>query len=308
MPSITSANVASAIVKLVAADALPALVGNLVMGNLVNRDYEPTLAQAGDTVNVPIAPQLVANNLADVTGTGNATVVSQNPNLGNAQIVLNTHCEATFQIPDVLKVLAVPDLLRVYMQPAVVAIAEKIESDLLNLYAGFTSNAPLGTAGTPVTEALLDQAETTLFQAQVPSNAPKYLVVDSNTYSAMRQIPRFSEFQNTGDAGLRALVDGTIGKVKDFFVFRSQYVPKTGSAPINTHNLAFCKDAIGLVVRRLPQPLPGTGAIAEYAELGNFGMRVTMSYQPNTLSQQFTVDVLYGCAVLRNGFAVQINS
>ena len=72
MPSITSANVANAIVKLVAADALPALVGNLVMGNLVNRDYEPTLAQAGDTVNVPIAPQLVANNLADVTGIGNA--------------------------------------------------------------------------------------------------------------------------------------------------------------------------------------------------------------------------------------------
>jgi hypothetical protein len=308
MPSITSANVANAIVKLVAADALPALVGNLILGNLVNRDYEPTLAQAGDTVNVPIAPQLVANNLADVNGTGNAAVVLQNPSLGNAQIVLNTHVEATFQIPDVLKVLAVPDLLRVYMQPAVAAIAEKIETDLLNLYAGFTANTPLGTPATAVTEALIDQAETALFQAKVPSSAPKFLVVDSNTYSAMRQIPRFSEFQNTGEAGLRALVDGTIGKIKDFFVFRSQYVPTTGTSPVNTHNLAFCKDAIGLVVRRLPQPLPGTGAIAEYAELGNFGMRVTMSYQPNTLSQQFTVDVLYGCAILRNGFAIQINS
>jgi hypothetical protein len=308
MPSITSTNVANAIVKLVAADALPALVGNLVMGNLVNRDYEPTLAQAGDTVNVPIAPQLIANNLADVNGTGNATVTPQNPSLGNAQIVLNTHAEATFQIPDVLKVLAVPDLLRVYMQPAVVAIAQKIEGDLLNLYAGFSANTPLGTAGTAITEAVLDQAETSLFQAMVPPGAPKFLVVDSNTYSAMRQIPRFSEFQNTGEAGLRALVDGTIGKIKDFFVFRSQYVQKTGATPVNTHNLAFCRDAIGLVVRRLPQPLPGTGAIAEYAELGNFGMRVTMSYQPNTLSQQFTVDVLYGCAILRNGFAVQINS
>jgi hypothetical protein len=308
MPAITSLNVANAIVKLVAADALPALVGNLVMGNLVNRDYEPVLAQAGDTVNVPIAPQLVANNLADVTGTGNAAVVLQNPSLGNAQIVLNTHVEATFQIPDVLKVLAVPDLLRVYMQPAVAAIAEKIETDLLNLYAGFTANTPLGTPATAVTEALIDQAETALFQAKVPTSAPKYLVVDSNTYSAMRQIPRFSEFQNTGEAGLRALVDGTIGKIKDFFVFRSQYVPTTSGPPVNTHNLAFSKDAIGLVVRRLPQPLPGTGAIAEYAELGNFGMRVTMSYQPNTLSQQFTVDVLYGCAILRNGFAVQINS
>src|ERR1700757_4155304 len=184
MAAITSTNVANAIVKLVAADALPVLMGNLVMGNLVNRDYEPTLAQAGDTINVPIPPTLVANNIAE-----GGTVTTQNPSLGNAQIVLNTHAEATFQIPDVTKVLAVPDLLRVYMQPAVVAIAEKIESDLLNLYAGFTANTPLGTAGTPVTEALLDQAETALFQAKVPASAPKYLMVDSNTYSQMRQIP-----------------------------------------------------------------------------------------------------------------------
>src|SRR5271154_130777 len=303
MAAITSANVASAIVKLVAADALPALVGNLVMGNLVNRDYEPVLAQAGDTVNIPIPPTLVANNIAE-----GGTVQTQNPSLGNAQIVLNTHAEATFQIPDITRVLAVPDLLRVYMQPAVAAIAEKIESDLLNLYASFTANTPLGTAGTPVTESVIDQAETALFLAKVPSSTPKYLVVDSNTYSAMRQIPRFSEFQNTGEAGLRALVDGTIGKIKDFFVFRSQYVPTTSGPPVNTHNLAFCRDAIGLVIRRLPQPLPGTGAIAEYAELGNFGIRVVMSYQPNTLSQQFTVDVLYGCGVLRNSFAVQVNS
>src|SRR3984957_5103127 len=303
MATITSANVASAIVKLVAADALPALVGNLVMGNLVNRDYEPTLAQAGDTVNVPIAPQLVANNIAE----GNS-VQLQNPSLGNAQIVLNTHAEATFQIPDVSKVLAVPDLLRVYMQPAVVAIAERIESDLLNLYAGFTANAPLGTAGTPITEALLDLAETELFQAKVPSSAPKYLMVDSNTYSAMRQIPRFSEFQTAGEAGLRAMIDGTFGKIKDFFVFRSQYVQKTGTSPMTTHNIAFTKNAIGLVIRRLPQPLYGTGAVAHYAEMGNFGMRVVMSYQPNTLAQQFTVDVLYGCAVVRNNFGVQVNS
>ena len=45
--------------------------------------------------------------------------------------MLNTHAEATFQIPDVTKVLAVPDLLKLYMQPAVVAMAERIETDLL---------------------------------------------------------------------------------------------------------------------------------------------------------------------------------
>ncbi|MCS7024730.1 MAG: hypothetical protein NZV14_08000 [Bryobacteraceae bacterium] len=303
MPAITSANVANAIVKLVAVDALPALMGNLVLGNLVNRDFEPTLASAGDTVNVPIPPTLTANNIAE-----GGSVVAQNPNLGNAQIVLNTHAEATFQIPDVTKVLAVPDLLQLYMQPAVVALAEKIESDILSLYSQFTANTPVGTGGVPLTEAAIDAAETALFQAKVPASAPKYLVVDGNAYSALRQIPRFSEFRTAGEAGLRALIDGTVGKIKDFYVFRSQFVQKTGSSPVTTHNLAFTKNAIGLVIRRLPQPLPGTGAIAEYAELGNFGMRVIMSYQPNTLAQQFTVDVLYGCAVLRNNHGVQVRS
>jgi hypothetical protein len=275
MPAITSANIANAIVKLVAVDALPALMSNLVMGNLVNRDYEPTLAQAGDTVNVPIPPTLVANNLAE-----GGTVQAQNPSLGNSQIVLNTHAEATFQIPDVTKVLAVPDLLKLYMQPAVVALAERIEADLLNLYSQFTANTPVGSSSALLTEETIDAAETALFQAKVPARAAKYLVVDSAAYSALRQIPRFSEFYSAGEAGLRALIDGSVGKMKDFFIFRSQLVAKTGSGPVTTHNLAFAKDAIGLVLRRLPQPLPGTGAIAEYAEMGNFGIRVVMSYQP----------------------------
>jgi hypothetical protein len=303
MGIITSSNVANAIVKLVAVDALPALMGNLVMGNLVNRDFEPVLAQAGDTVNVPIPPVLTANNLAE-----GGTVVAQNPSLGNAQIVLNTHAEATFQIPDVTKVLAVPELLRLYMQPAVVALAERIETDLLGLYSQFTANTPIGTPGSAITEATIDAAETALFQARVPASQAKYMVVDANTYSQLRQIPRFSEFNSAGEAGLRAIIDGAVGRIKDFFVFRSQFVSRTGSSPVTTNNIAFAKDGIGLVIRRLPQPLPGTGAVAEYAEFGNFGVRVIMTYQPNTLAQQFTVDVLYGCAVLRNGFGLQVRS
>src|ERR1700690_4424948 len=153
MAAITSSNVANAIVKLVAVDALPVLIGNLIMGNLVNRDYEPVLANAGDTVNIPIPPTMIANNIAE-----GGTVQTQNPSLGNGQIVLNSHVEATFQIPDVTKVLAVPDLMNIYMQPAVAAIAQRIETDLLNLYAGFTSNEAVGIAGTPITEAVVDAA------------------------------------------------------------------------------------------------------------------------------------------------------
>jgi len=293
---ITSANVAQAIVKLVAARALPALVNNLVMGNLVNRDFEATLAQAGDTVNVPIAPAMTANNIAEA-----GTVTNQNPSLGNAQIVLNTHAEATFQIPDVTKILALPDLMAIYMRPAINALAEKVEGDLLGLYANLTANAAVGTGNTALTEAVIDNAETALFKAKVPAPEPKFLVLSSDAYAQVRQLARFTESQTLGSGA--AIASGAVGTLKGFSVFRSQGVKKVSTT---TYNLAFARDSFGLVIRRLPQPLPGTGAIAEYAEEGGFGVRVIMSYQPNTLAQQFTVDVLYGAAVLRNVFGVQV--
>jgi hypothetical protein len=289
-------------VKLVAADALPTLMGNLVMGNLVTRDYDATLANAGDTVNVPIPPVLVANNIIE-----GGSVQTQNPDLGNAQIILNTHAEATFQIPDVTKAIAVPTLLKMYMQPAMVALAERVETDLLNLYSQFTANAPLGIGGTAVTEAVVDQAETALFTAKVPTSEPKYLVVHPSAYSELRMIDRFTEADKVGPLA-QAIDTGVLGRIKDFFVYRSQFVPQTGTGTVTTNNLAFTRDAISLAIRRLPKPLPGTGAIAEYAELGNFGMRVVMSYQPNTLAQQFTVDILYGCGVLRNLHGLQVRS
>ena len=283
--AITSANVANAITKLVAADALPQFMSHLVVGNLVQRDYEPTVATLGETITLPWP--------------------NRNQSKDPVNVTLDTFAEASFQVPDVTKVLAVPDLLRLYMQPAVSTLAEKIEGDLLALALKFKA---IGYAGTAITEATIDEADTLLFDAKVASTDPKYLVVDSNTYSQMRQIQRFSEFRTAGEAGLRALVDGGLGKFKDFYVFRSQFINKTGSGPISVNNMAFCKDAIGLIVRRLPQPTPGSGKISEYAELGNFGIRVTMHYQPNTLAQQFTIDILYGTAVLQNDHGILVRS
>jgi hypothetical protein len=307
VPDITSQNVSNAILKLIGVRALPALLANLVMGNLVNRDYEPEMGNTGDVINVTIPPVLIANNIAE-----GGTVQTQNPSLGNAQITLNTHVEASFQIPDVTKVLAYPDLMDVYMKPAVNAVATKVESDLLNLWPLFTANPQLG-ATSAMDESRIDAAETQLFVNDVPQADPKFLVISANAAGSMRQISRFTEAQTIGpdqkgDAILSAYMPGgspgLFGKIKDFFVFRSQLV----ALSTNYKNIAFHRNAIGLVMRRLPTPLPGTGAIAEYIELGNFGFRILLSYQPGTLASQVTVDGLYGCGPLRNNHAVVVQS
>ena len=308
---ITSVNIAQAIAKFVAARALEPLVGNLVMGNLVNRDFDPIMVAGGDTVNVAIPPSMSANNLMEA-----GAVTNQNPSLGNAQIVLNQHVESTFNIPDATKVLASVDLLDTYLRPAIIAIATRIENDLLACYTLFTANTALGGAST-FDEARLDSAETALANSLVPQGDPRFAVVGTSAYSAIRQLPRFSEFQMLGPSGQPSPIQtgalpggslaGTVGgTLKGISIYRSQYVQTTTTTTF--HNLVFARNALALVIRRLPQPLPGTGAIAEYAEMGNFGVRVVMSYAPGTLAQQFTVDCLYGVGVLRNNYGVDVQS
>lgn len=298
MSAITSQNAAEAIVKLVASDALPALVGNLVMGNLVNRNYEATLASVGDTVNVPIPPIMASTNIAE-----GGSITTQNPSIGNANIVINVHAESSFQIPDVTKVLGHPQLLNMYMEPAIISLAERIETDLLKLYINLTANTAVGTGNTTITESTIDSAETSMFTVKVPESMQKFLITSGATYGDIRQIPRFTEEQTAG-SGL-PIATGTVGRLKSFYVLRSQYVQKVSTT---TYNVAFVRDAFALVTRMLPQPIPGTGAVAQYGEMGGFGFRVVLSYQPNTLAQQFTVDVLYGLGVLRNVFGLQVLS
>ena len=75
MSIITSANLANAIVKLVAADALPALMANMVMGNLVNRIYNPWGIGSNGIIQITARDKLIngcftsAAAAADQTGT-----------------------------------------------------------------------------------------------------------------------------------------------------------------------------------------------------------------------------------------------
>jgi hypothetical protein len=73
-----------------------------------------------------------------------------------------------------------------------------------------------------------------------------------------------------------------------------------------TYNMGFHRNAMALVIRRLPLVPAGMGAIQTYEEFGNFGMRFTMSYVPGQLEAQFTVDILYGTGPLRNNFGIQV--
>jgi hypothetical protein len=298
MPSITSENLSQAIVMEIADQVLMSLMSRTVMAQLVNRDFENEFKGEGDTVSINIAPKMAANNIAE-TG----TVQTQNPSMGKAEVVLDRHYESSFAVPDVTKVITKPDIVRVYSEEAVKALSRQMETDLLGLYPFFTFNTVQGASNTPLTEGVVDSAETALYKAEVPENERLSLVVSADAYEGLRQISRFSEAQTVGDGS--AIRTGFVGKLKNFDVFRSNYVHKTSNT---THNLAFARDAIALVTRPMPLPRPGTGAIGAYAQANDFGVRIIMSYKSDTLAEQVSVDVLCGMADIRKEFGVQVES
>ncbi len=220
--------------------------------------------------------------------------------------MLNRHIEASFAIPDVTQVFTRPDLVKTFMDSAVKAVAEQMETDTLGVYGQLNYNASVGTANTALTEAVIDSGETNLFAAKVPQGTPLYTVVSGTAYGQLRQIGRFTEMQTIGVGGvMNPILTGSLLQVKGTTVLRSQYVSKVSTT---TNNLMFARDAIALVIRTLPIVPPGMGALQSLATYGNFGMRVTMSYIPGQLEAQFTVDALYGVGVLRNNYGQLILS
>jgi hypothetical protein len=313
----------------IAANAVSMVNERLLVGNLVVRNFDPVLAQPWDTINIPVMPLLASHAAGPIRP------------FGNARITLDKHIESTFEVPDITVALDHPELLRNRMLPCVVALAECIETSLLKLHTHFT---PVGTPGSLIDEGVIDAAETALFRARVPLHRLKFLVIGAADYGAARDLPRFREFRvknlfpmrhgfifsdvsnGTTDLNL-PLAEGTlVGCWKGILLLlRSPYIitsepivraynlAETGTVtvqrPVGTrHNLAFAREAIGLITRRLPQITGTNGSVSRYSESPSFGMRVVMGYNPKTLAQQFTLDLLYGCGVLREGFGVQVNS
>lgn len=294
------------IVALVAQQALPLLRPHLIMASSVNRGYDEQIRRSGETVNVPVSPEMVANTI--VAG---GSVQKQNPRLSTVPVTLDTHKEATFEIPDVVnatKGASLQDVVLKYLEPAMVALANAIETDLLRQYPLLTFHTPVGTPGQNPLEATISAAETALFKANVPDSAELHGIVTPEAYEGLRQSARFSEQDKIGTG--QAIVTGKVGRINNITFRRSNLVVKTGSGPVTAHGLVYAKDAFVLATGRLPQPTPGSGAVAEYMTDPESGitMRVLTSFNNNELAQQYTVDVLYGANVLRSTHAVEMQS
>ena len=214
--------------ELWSARLLYALDKSHVATNLVNRNYEGTIANQGDTVHI--------NSIGAITVkdyTKNSDIAAPDALTTTEQTLVIDQCKYfNFQVDDVDKVQAAGDLIDTAMGRAAYALADAADAYLLKaIAAGAAADNIIGTTAAPVALTAANVYEnivklrTKLDKANVP-NTGRTIVVPPEVYALLLLDDRFAK--NTATAGQDALINGKVGEVAGFTVFMSNNV-KTGT-------------------------------------------------------------------------------
>lgn len=109
-----------------AQETLAILEEQMVIGNLCHRDFNDEISEFGNTVNTRRPNEYIAKRKGV-----NDDVTVQASSATNIAVVLNQHIHTSFTIKDKEQTLSFQDLIRVYLNPAALSIAQKIDRILM---------------------------------------------------------------------------------------------------------------------------------------------------------------------------------
>jgi hypothetical protein len=114
--------------EIVAKEALMCLQSNLVMADLVHRDYDQEFVAVGDTVSIRKPAKFVAKNF---TGTAESQDITE----GSVAVKLDRFRDVTVAVTSKQMSLDIADFSAQVVEPAMQAIAQAIDEDLLAVAA-----------------------------------------------------------------------------------------------------------------------------------------------------------------------------
>lgn len=288
---------------MIARRALATLYNSTVMAQLVWRDYEPEfVGKRGDTITIRKPPVFVAQEFVRADG-----IDIQDATETGIPMTLNHFADVSFSVTAEDLTLKIDDFGEQFLDPAMEAINQKIERDLLALRADVVNT--VGTAAGELwsqPEALI-AARRVLTQNKVPQTERR-AVVGAVTAGEWLKNDLLKRADARGDTqGLREASLGSRVFGFDAYETNSIVVPAPQGAGISTteESVAFHKTAFALAMRPLAIPLGARdkSAIADYK---GFGLRVTYDYDIRTKEDIISIDTLYGCKTIDATRAVKI--
>lgn len=287
--------------QIIATQALATLYETTVMAQLVWRDFDSEFqGKQGDTVTVrkPTTFQALEFNRAN-------GITVQDANEGGIPVVLNHFADVSFAMTSEEATLEIGEFNRRLLGPAMMAISQKIDTDLLTL-----RNDIVHEVGTQAGEVWSDPksmiaAGRVLTQNSVPEQGRSAVVgpVIGGEWLKSDLLNR-KDASGTTDALREAQIGGRLFGMAPY-VTNKIHVPSVASGASTTEiGVAFHETAFALVVR--PLELPRGAAQAAVADYQGFGLRVVIDYDIKTKLDIVSVDVLYGVKTMDSNRAVLI--
>ena len=213
----------------IARTALPHLMNNLVFPRLVHSDFSDALAaKQGDTVQVRKPVNYIARDFDPEAGTQ-----TQELEEGSVEVKLDKIASVDIEVSALDSALNFDSIDRLFIEPAAIALAEKLNADGLALYRDIA--ACVGTAGkTPSALADLAAVRGALNDALVPQ-FPRCAVWDTAADTAFATVPALVNAEKSGSND--ALREGSIGRVFGIDNYMSQAVIKHETGITSSHGV-----------------------------------------------------------------------
>ena len=210
--------------KTIARQALPRLIDNLVFPNLVHKDFSNDFGNLGDTIQVRKPVVLQASDFDASQG-----IQPQDMSENSVDVKLDRLATVDAQASAIETAVNIDDLNRLFIEPAAVALAQKINADGLQLYADVPSAVDTHLCDLAAIAAVRKQ----LNVQKVPV-AGRVAIWDPEAEAAFGLIPAIVNAEKSGSTA--ALREGSIGRVFGMEHYMSQAVPKhtatiTATAP-----------------------------------------------------------------------------
>lgn len=200
--------------ELWAQESLAILEENMVVANLIHRDYQNQIASFGDTVNTRKPAEFEAKrktNADDVT--------DQDATATNVPVKLDQHVHVSFLIRDGEESKSMTDLVETYVQPAMLAHARFIDQIVLGQYPKFMHNRG-GKLGTAATVANMLDMRQTMNENKAYMDG-RNLILTPSTETDLLKLDIFTQAQQVGDQGT-ALREAFLGRKYGYNIYTCQ--------------------------------------------------------------------------------------
>lgn len=286
---------------IIAQEALGRLKSYLSVARRISRDYDWATATEGQTINVPKRGAVSANDK-----TAGDVFTKQNPTATDVSVTLNKHKEVTITIDDVTKVLENQDTQQGYGEDGAIALAEAIETDLLDLHPSISNTITFDNSSADNIDASMLNIRKWFVDQKVPLLEQRYMTVSSQAYNDLLDTDKFSRYDARGTG--EQITTGRLINAYGFEIFESQLVPSSGS-PVAYHGVAFTRNGLVLASRPLPRPegFGGNYAVIVDPDVG-LALRTLFWYNADLGAHQLTLDVLYGVAILDDRRVLEVES